>query len=53
LDLLSVVLHEMGHMLGLEDNEGGLMAEVLQPGTRRLPTVADVDQVLASGVWLD
>jgi len=44
----------MGHALGLADldSEVDLMAGVLQPGTRRLPTLADVDQVLAGGDWL-
>jgi uncharacterized delta-60 repeat protein len=37
-DLLSVVLHEMGHLVGLPDQDGeagGLMAEGLAPGIRR------------------
>jgi hypothetical protein len=42
MDLLTVVMHELGHVLGLEDleDEGHaheLMAEVLDAGTRRLP----------------
>jgi hypothetical protein len=42
MDLLSVVMHEMGHLLGLEDRaeDGppfGLMESSLPPATRRLP----------------
>jgi Matrixin len=55
MDLLTVVLHEMGHVLGLDDldAEGELMGGVLQPGTQHLPTHADVDAILTGGNWLD
>jgi predicted Zn-dependent protease len=55
MDLLTVVLHEMGHLLGFEhtQEEEDLMSVGLQPGMRRLPTVDDVDQVLANGDWRD
>ena len=45
-DLLTVVLHEMGHVSGHEHDKAAddLMADVLQPGVRRLP---DVDAVFA------
>ncbi len=50
MDLLSVVLHEFGHMLGLDDapsNHAGVMAESLAPGLRWMPTAADVDEILS------
>ena len=38
MDLLTVVTHELGHELGLDDDDGhGLMGEFLPVGTRRLP----------------
>jgi hypothetical protein len=42
MDLLTVVLHELGHILGLEDlsapdQAGDLMGTWLAPGARRLP----------------
>jgi len=45
IDLLSAVLHEMGHQLGLDDSyalehRDSLMYGFLAPGERRLPTTA-------------
>jgi len=42
VDLLTVVMHELGHELGMADVDGtvavgDLMAETLTPGVRRLP----------------
>jgi CSLREA domain-containing protein len=55
MDLLTAVLHEMGHLLGLADldEEDALMSGILQPGTRQLPTADDIDRILAGGDWLD
>ncbi|MCI0682547.1 MAG: Ig-like domain-containing protein [Gemmataceae bacterium] len=40
VDLLTVLAHELGHVLGLDDNEpgGDLMAGTVPLGVRRLPT---------------
>jgi hypothetical protein len=50
MDLLTTVLHEMGHVAGLDDQPGAgndLMAEFLAPGVRK---TAVQDQVFAGGV---
>jgi CSLREA domain-containing protein len=56
MDLLTAVMHELGHVLGLadlEDEDDDLMADILQPNRRRLPTADDIDRVLAADHWLD
>jgi hypothetical protein len=49
VDALTVVMHEMGHALGLPDETAGIMSEALAPGTRNLPTQADVAAAFATG----
>ena len=50
MDLLTVLMHEIGHRLGLDDvslseDAHGLMAESLDVGTRRLPVGIAVEDV--------
>lgn len=47
-DLLTVLDHEFGHLLGLPDQLSGsdLMAQTLAPGVRRTPSAADVDAAM-------
>lgn len=52
VDLLTVVLHEMGHVLGLadvesQDGDDDLMLEQIGLGQRRLPTAELVDRIMA------
>ena len=44
MDMLSVLLHEYGHALGLDHTEDShnFMAETLQPGQRKLPTAQEL-----------
>lgn len=58
VDLLTVVLHELGHVLGFEDlnedlHQGDLMAETLAPNLRRLPDEDSLDELFAEGHLLD
>ncbi len=57
MDLLTVVLHELGHVLGLGDDyedvhSNKLMNGWLDTGIRRLPTDGDL-AVLTLGEWTD
>ena len=41
VDLLSVILHELGHASGLEHEEVGFMSGSISAGVRRLPSVME------------
>jgi hypothetical protein len=47
MDMLSVLLHEYGHALGLDHsaNPNDFMAPNLQPGERRLPSASELAQL--------
>ncbi len=50
MDLLTVVLHELGHVLGLPDldpSPGSLMSGTLGTGLRREPGVEEIDALFA------
>ncbi|NLF06496.1 MAG: hypothetical protein GX594_00740, partial [Pirellulaceae bacterium] len=48
-DLLTTVMHEMGHVLGFDHADEGLMADTLSLGVRRLPSATNaLDLVFAS-----
>jgi hypothetical protein len=44
MDLLTAVLHELGHLAGIPDDTSGLMADVLAPGVRQTQAL---DQIFA------
>ncbi|MEE3218881.1 MAG: hypothetical protein VX257_01395, partial [Planctomycetota bacterium] len=55
VDLLTVMSHELGHVLGLADLEHGadsheVMTESLSVGARRLPTADDLNPLSRSAV---
>jgi hypothetical protein len=52
IDLLTVLMHELGRVLGSEHDdaiEDDLMDDLLGVGQRRLPTAQDVDAMFAAG----
>ena len=57
MDLLSVVMHEIGHLLGFDDlnsESDGLMSETLDAGTRKIPAyVSSVEDDSPSLISMD
>jgi Ca2+-binding RTX toxin-like protein len=56
MDLLSALVHEFGHVLGLDDLDGEVdprqvMADELAAGMRRVLSADRVDDAFASGDW--
>ncbi len=55
IDLLTVVLHELGHAIGLEDtylstNSSNLLYGYINPGERRLPAAGQADGAVPGSV---
>lgn len=58
MDLLTVIMHELGHKLGLDDlrsqlHPDALMSATLPVGTRRLPTSEEFDEAFTDGSLFD
>jgi hypothetical protein len=57
VDLLTVVLHELGHVLGFDDLSadlgGNFMLETLPPCIRRLPDEETLDELFGKGELMD
>jgi hypothetical protein len=53
MDLLTVVVHELGHIAGLGDrrDSSSVMHRDLRSGVRRIPSAVDLDVVFAE--WND
>jgi hypothetical protein len=53
MELLTVLMHEMGHVFGLEHDDEGVMQETLAAGVRKTPTTAPVAHLFVQGMDAD
>ncbi|MDY0167530.1 MAG: SBBP repeat-containing protein [Thermoguttaceae bacterium] len=53
IDLLTAVMHELGHLLGYDHTDSGLMQPALGPGVRWLPDTDAASALVGSDALLD